>query len=208
LVDKYFQLPNTKINQKKSPVNISIDESFELNQPINQAHLCIGNAGIPFSSSQRYALLLFNTYLGGGMSSRLFQKLREKNGLAYSVYSFIDFYYDTGLFGAYIGTDVKKFNKAKKLLIQELQSAVQKKLSPNILQKLKNQLKGNIVIGFENTSRRMSQIAKNEIYLKKQIGINEILENIDAVTSDEMFKIGNQIVDTDKFTSVLLKNKN
>ena len=208
LVEKYFNLPQTENNLKATKANDAAMESFEIHQQINQAHLCMGNAGIAFTSKMRYPLLLLNTYLGGGMSSRLFQKLREKNGLAYSVYSFIDFYKDTGLFGVYIGTDKKKFSKAKKILIQELDAAAQNQISANALNKLKNQLKGNIVIGFENTSRRMSQIAKNEIYLNKHVDINEIIGNIDAVTSEDIYDVAQQIIKTDKFTSVLLHNKN
>ena len=208
LIEKYFNLPETNNNIRSSAVNKSEYNSYEIHQPINQAHLCMGSIGIPYTSKMRYPLLLLNTYLGGGMSSRLFQKLREKNGLAYSVYSFIDFYKDTGLFGVYIGTDEKKFGKAKKLLIQELDAASQKRLSESTLTKLKNQLKGNIVIGFENTSRRMSQLAKNEIYLGKNIDINDIINNIDGVTSEDIFNVAQQIIRTDQFTSVLLHNKN
>ncbi|MCK5033271.1 MAG: insulinase family protein [Calditrichia bacterium] len=208
LIEKYFKLPETTNNIRSSAVNKSEYNSYEIHQPINQAHLCMGSIGIPYTSKMRYPLLLLNTYLGGGMSSRLFQKLREKNGLAYSVYSFIDFYKDTGIFGVYIGTDEKKFGKAKKLLIQELDAASQKRLSESTLTKLKNQLKGNIVIGFENTSRRMSQLAKNEIYLGKNIDINDIINSIDGVTSEDIFNVAQQIIRTDQFTSVLLHNKN
>jgi len=208
LVEKYLHLPQSQNNLKFAKVNNPEMDLFEVHQPINQAHLCMGNTGIPFTSEKRYPILLLNTYLGGGMSSRLFQKLREKNGLAYSVYSYLDFYYDTGIFGVYIGTDIKKFNKAKKMLIEELNAAVQKKLSVNNLKRLKNQLKGNIVIGFENTSRRMSHIAKNEIYLNKYVDINEIIGNIDAVTSEDIYDVAQQVINTNNFTSVLMHNKN
>jgi predicted Zn-dependent peptidase len=208
LVEKYFNLPESENNIKTAKVNFANPDLFEVHQQINQAHLCMGISGIPFTSKMRYPLLLLNTYLGGGMSSRLFQKLREKNGLAYSVYSFLDFYKDTGIFGVYIGTDKKKFDRAKKMLIQELESATNKQISSNVLNKLKNQLKGNIVIGFESTSRRMSQIAKNEIYLNKYIDINEIIGNIDNVTTENIYDVAQQIIKTDDFTSVLLHNKN
>ncbi len=90
LVEQYFTLPQTENNLSTAKVNNAAMDSFEIHQQINQAHLCMGNAGISFTSKMRYPLLILNTYLGGGMSSRLFQNLREKNGLAYSVYSFID----------------------------------------------------------------------------------------------------------------------
>ena len=128
--------------------------------------------------------------------------------MEYSVYSFLDFYKDTGIFGVYIGTDENKFGKAKKLLIQELQSTSEKAISENTLINLKNQLKGNIVLGLESTSRRMSQLAKNEIYLGKNIGIDDIINNIDRVTSEEILNAAQQIIKTDQFTSVLLHNKN
>ena len=208
LIEKYFNLPETRKNIKSSHVNKAEYISYDIHQPINQAHLCMGSIGIPYTSKMRYPLLVLNTYLGGGMSSRLFQKLREKNGLAYSVYSFLDFYKDTGVFGVYIGTDENKFGKAKKMLIHELQSANQKPIRECTLKNLKNQLKGNIVLGLESTSRRMSQLAKNEIYLGKNIGIDDIINNIDNVTSEEILNAAQQIIRTDQFTSVLLHNKN
>jgi predicted Zn-dependent peptidase len=207
LIDKYFNLPEKRNNIKSSHVNKAEYINYDIHQPINQAHLCMGSIGIPYTSKMRYPLLVLNTYLGGGMSSRLFQKLREKNGLAYSVYSFLDFYKDTGIFGVYIGTDENKFGKAKKLLIQELQSTSEKAISESTLTHLKNQLKGNIVLGLESTSRRMSQLAKNEIYLGKNVGIDDIINNIDRVTSEEIFTAAQQIIKTDQFTSVLLHNK-
>ena len=208
LVEKHLNLPQSDKQIKSAKVNAPSMKTFELHQPINQAHLCVGNTGIPFDSQMRYPLLVLNTYLGGGMSSRLFQKLREKNGLAYSVYSYLDFYKDTGIFGAYIGTDKMKFNQAKKMLIDELNVPVQKKLSLNTMKKLKNQLKGSIVIGFENTSRRMSHIAKNEIYLNKYVDINEIISNIDAVTPEDIYTVAQKVINTDNFTGVILHNKN
>ena len=208
LIEKYFKLSQSGNKYKPSPVNESDFDSYEMHQPINQAHLCMGNIGIPYTSEMRFPLLMLNTYLGGGMSSRLFQKLREKNGLAYSVYSFLDFYKDTGMFGVYIGTDKNKFGKAKKLLVQELEAVSNKRIADNTLIKLKNQLKGNIVLGFESTSRRMSQLAKNEIYFGKNVEIDDIINSIDVVTCDDIFNVANNIIKTDQFTSVLLHNKN
>ncbi len=208
LVEKYFHFPSEKFQNQPTPAKIAVKKDYDIHQPINQAHICIGGESIPFISEKRYPLLLLNTFLGGGMSSRLFQKLREKSGLAYSVYSFADFYLDVGIFGVYIGTDKNKLHKAEDLLLNELKYVTEKPISNGILNKLKNQLKGNIVLGLENTSRRMSRLAKNEIYFGKYISIDYLIEKIDEVTSENILEIANEIIRFDNFTKVVLRNKN
>jgi predicted Zn-dependent peptidase len=119
LVENYFSVSSREINILPERVSVAQKHIYEYEHPITQAHMCIGGEAIPYTSDKRYPLLVLNTFLGGGMSSRLFQRLREKNGLAYSVYSFTDFYSDVGLFGVYIGTDSKKLGLTSNLLFDE-----------------------------------------------------------------------------------------
>jgi predicted Zn-dependent peptidase len=205
LVKNYFSFPTQNTNQSPENARIARNDVIEYEYPINQAHLCIGGEGIPYISEQRIPLLVLNTYLGGGMSSRLFQRLREKTGLAYSVYSFTDFYSDVGLFGVYIGTDSKKLDLTRRLLLEELNRIREKSLSNGTLTKIKNQLKGNLVLSLESTSRRMSRLAKNEIYFNSFISVDELIERIDAVSSTDILEIANQVINPDNFITVILK---
>lgn len=208
LVEKYFVFEQKYQPAIHEQVSVALSENFDIHQPITQAHVCLGGKSIAFDSDQRFALLLLNTYLGGGMSSQLFQKLREKKGLAYSVYSFIDFYSDLGIFGVYIGTDQKKLSRVQELLTKELKQTTEKPVSADKLRKLKNQLKGNLVLGLESTTRRMSRLAKNEIYYNQYISIDSLIKNIDRVTSEDIISIAREIIQPESFTSVILRNKN
>ena len=126
-----------------------------------QAHICLGTHTFGYEDMRKYDLLVLNTLLGAGMSSRLFQNIREKYGLAYSVYSFVDFMFDTGMFGVYIGTDTEKIEKSIELILDELSQLQQKPVPNSELERTKSQLKGNLVLGLESTSGRMSRFGEN-----------------------------------------------
>ena len=206
LAEKNFNFQKV-INQTQSLTveNVAHSQEFIIPQPISQAHICTGGRSIPYDSDDRFALLVLNAYLGGGMSSRLFQRLREKRGLAYSVYSFIDFYSNIGLFGVYLGTDAAKVKTAQNLLHDELNKLRTKEISSGSLKKVKNQLKGNLVLGLESTSRRMSRLAKNEIYFKEYVSIDSMIKNIDDVTANDVMHLADNIIHPDKFITVILQ---
>jgi predicted Zn-dependent peptidase len=181
-------------------------KTFYIDQPINQAHICMGTGTyIPFTSEERFPLLVLNTYLGGGMSSRLFQVLREKKGLAYSVYSFTDFYHDIGVFGIYAGCDKNKLNDVLETVDAELRSLLARPLSGEKLKRVKNQLKGNVILGLESMSRRMSRLAKNELYFGDYLSIDTLIERIDSVTSDDVSATAQKVIQPEKFINVILK---
>ncbi len=205
LVNKYFHFNSHATVADPEPAHADQNKSYVLNQAINQAHLCIGGKGIHYTSQDRIALLVLNAYLGGGMSSRLFQNLREKRGLAYSVYSFAEFYSDIGIFGVYLGTDLAKMDTAKDLIYREFQILRERRLSPGILKKVKDQLKGNLVLGLEGTSRRMSRIAKNELYFGEYLSIDTLIDQIDLVSSDNINRLANQILHPENFITVILQ---
>jgi predicted Zn-dependent peptidase len=206
-INKHFNF--TTKSQSIKPVftnSYAVDKTFYIDQPINQAHLCMGTGtNIPFYSQDRFPLLVLNTYLGGGMSSRLFQILREKRGLAYSVYSFTDFYYDVGVFGLYVGTDKAKLKYVLDTVDRELRTLLEVPLSTAKINRVKNQLKGNVILGLESMSRRMSRLAKNELYLGDYLSIDTLIDNIDKVTSEDVFAIAQKVIRPDKFINVILK---
>jgi len=156
------------------------------NRPIEQVHCCIGYEGLAANDERRYAMYLLNTVLGGGMSSRLFQKIREEHGLAYSVYSYHSAYQDTGVHTVYCGTSVDGFPKSFEIIREETQRLSDEKVSVVDLETCKRQLKGNLLLGLESTGNRMNQLARNEIYSGRHITPEEIGDSIEAVTADDI----------------------
>jgi predicted Zn-dependent peptidase len=152
--------------------------------------------------------MVLNTYLGGGMSSRLFQQIREKRGLAYSVYSFLDFYSDVGLFGIYAGTDKKKLSQLQNVLKDELERLSAIPIKKGILDKIKNQLKGNLLLALESTSRRMSQLAKNEIYFGEYVSLDSLVEGIDRVQVVDLLELSREVLKPERFVTVILNPAN
>jgi predicted Zn-dependent peptidase len=148
---------------------------------IEQVHLCIGTEGLAQGNEDMYSLLVINNILGGGMSSRLFQTIREDKGLAYSVFSYPSSYLGTGLFTIYAGMNPNQLGQVVELINKELTTLVRNGLSEEEIGKSKEQLKGNYILGLESTSSRMSTIGKSEILLGKTYSQKEILEKIDGI---------------------------
>jgi predicted Zn-dependent peptidase len=173
-------------------------ETFELTPPnykgnivyrsksTEQSHICLGLPGLSFKDPDLYALILMNNILGGSMSSRLFQEIREKRGLAYSVYSYHSAHEDSGLFAIYAGTAPKQTNEVLDVVEVLLNDLHEKGLTATELTKGKEQLKGSIMLGLESTSSRMSRIGKNELMLGKHISLDETISKIDAVTLEDV----------------------
>lgn len=168
-----------------------------------EAHICIGVEGIRADDPDRYALSVLNTIFGGGTSSSLFQEIREKRGLAYSVYSYLSAYTDTGLFGVYAGVDPRKAAEVSRLVLAEF-ARIPKTLDSASVSLAKEQLKGNLILGLESTSSRMNQMARNEIYLGRHFTLEDILERIDAVTVDNVSHVAERLVRPDRLAMTVL----
>ncbi|HES59804.1 MAG TPA: insulinase family protein, partial [Caldithrix sp.] len=181
---------------------------LEINESVSQSHICAGLEALSYLAEERYNLIAVNAYLGGGMSSKLFQVIREKHGLAYSVYSFVDFYSDTGMLSVYLGTDKKNQNKALKILFRELEKLTKKEISPPKVNKIKAHLKGNLLLGLESSNRRMTRLAKNEIYYGRQIGLKELVSKIDSISPSTLFEISRKIFALDDFNIIKLSPSN
>jgi len=168
-----------------------------------EVHLCIGTEGIAQGSPERYAMLLMNTVVGAGVSSRLFQEVREQRGLAYSVYSFTSSYHDSGLFGVYAGTGSRKYQQVIDIVRDEL-VALKDTISEDELIRAKKQLKGNLVLALESTSGRMNNLARQEIYYGKYISPTEIIREIDGVRLSEVKVLSDRLFTDRKFTLAVL----
>ena len=166
---------------------------------LSEAHICLGIKGIPQASDERYSLFTINTILGAGVSSRLFQEIREKRALAYSIYSFIASYIDTGVWGVYAGVSRKKVREVIELILAEIYN-LKDTVNETELQRAKNQLKGNIILGLESTSSRMNNIARQEIYYGKYYSPKEIMNEIDSITVKQIKELTEQLVQKECFS--------
>jgi len=166
---------------------------------LSGVHLCLGVKSLPQASKERYKLYVLNTILGAGISSRLFQEVREKRGLAYSIYSFMSSYFDAGVWGVYAGVSRKKVREVLELILKEMHS-LKDTLNETELKRAKNQLKGNIILGLELTSSRMNNIARQEIYYGRYYSPKEIMKKIDSITLNQIRELVERLVKKEWFS--------
>jgi predicted Zn-dependent peptidase len=159
-----------------------------------QAHLVLGGPSLSREDDRRFALGVLNNVVGGGMSSRLFQEIREKRGLAYSIYSYVTQYADCGVFGVYAGCAPGKVDEVLTLTREELGRVAARGLGDEEVARGKGMLKGSIVLGLEDTGSRMSRLGKGELLYQDMLGVDEILHRVDAVTPEEVRDIAAEVL--------------
>ena len=159
-----------------------------------QANVVIGGLGLSRSDDRRFALGVLNAALGGGMSSRLFQEVREKRGLAYSVYSYHAQYADTGLFGVYAGCVPRKVDDVLALCREEIDKVAVQGITAEELERGKGQLRGNLVLGLEDTGSRMSRIGKAELVYGELLSVDQVLSRIDSVSLDDVSAVASDLL--------------
>lgn len=173
---------------------------------LEQVHLCLGSRGYPQQGHERYAAALFNTILGGGMSSRLFQRIREKEGLVYSVLSYHNGYLHGGYEAVYAACAPKNLRRVLSLTLEEMRKIKAEGATAKELSSAKLHLKGSILLSLESTVSRMSGIARQEYYFGRQFSADEIIEHIDAVTLENIQQVAQTIVDPESLSLTLLGN--
>jgi predicted Zn-dependent peptidase len=172
---------------------------------VQGAHLCRGVQGVSFDDERKFAALILSNILGGGMSSRLFQRIREKEALAYSVFSFLETMLDTGIFGIYLGTDPDRLDRALEVIDEEYTQILNQGIPPDELERAKEQLKGNLMLGLEGTAGRMFRLAKLEIYLSRFMTLDETLSLISSVSEDGIMELAQAFLDIQKqYTAIIL----
>ncbi len=171
---------------------------------LGQVHLCLATGGLSITDPRRYAASLLNTVLGGNMSSRLFQKVREQRGLAYSVYSFFSSYVDAGMSGIYLGTEAKTGPEAAALIIDELKALKETPVDPGELSDAKEYTKGSLIMSAESVDNQMVRIAQNEIHLGYDMPLPEIIAQIEAVTVEDITSLAREIFQPDAVALTLL----
>ena len=171
---------------------------------LEQAHICLGALGLPITDPRRYAFSLLNTILGGNMSSRLFQEIREKRGLAYTVYSFITSHVDTGMFGFYMGVDPKRARETILLVLDEIVKLKTERVELSELQGAIEYTKGSLLLASESADNHMVRNAQNEMHFGGDIPLQEIIEKIEAVTTDDILELADELINPDQMTYTLL----
>ena len=165
-----------------------------LDRPTEQAHLVLGLPGLSRGDDRRWALGVLNSALGGGMSSRLFQEVREKRGLAYSVYSYSTSHADSGLFGIYAGCQPKRVEEVLKICREELQKVAEHGITEEELKRSVGQISGSTVLGMEDTGSLMSRVGKAELCYGTHLSVDELLGKISAVTLDDVREVAGSVL--------------
>ncbi len=192
------------VERARVPVNGYAPLQLVEQRPIQQAHLILGTRGYDIHHPRRSAVTVLNTVLGGGMSSRLNQNIRERYGYCYNIYSFLNTHSDTGDIGVYMGTDAAKVARAEKLILRELDKLVERSVSRRALNQAKNQVKGSIMLGLESMSNRMMRLGRQELLFERYFTLDEVLEELDQVTVEAVQDAAQQLFHPEHFSSVAL----
>ncbi len=177
---------------------------FRHAKKLEQAHLCFGVAAVHQSDPRRYVAYVLNTMLGGGMSSRLFQEIREKRGRVYSVYSFLSSYRDIGYLGVYAGTSVEWCEEVVDLVMKEIKKLAAGEIGAGEIERTKNQLVGNMILGLESSDSWMRDIAKDEIYFGRAISLDDVIRDVRAVTREDLVELAAAILRPEAMALTLL----
>lgn len=175
-----------------------------IDKDLEQVHLCLGTKALPQDSSKRYVGYMLNTILGGSISSRLFQEVREDKGLAYSVYSYVMSHSDAGTMVVYAGTKQDKLIEVIEIILHQLKRLKYDSVTDAEMEFAKEHLKGNLLLSLESTDNRMTKLAKNEIYFGRQVAIPEILAGIEEVTPLDLMDLADELFRDDCLTLELL----
>ena len=190
--------PNDGAPRTQAPIHL------ETKRDLEQVHLCIGVPSVPLGHEHRFGIAVLNNLLGGGMSSRLFQNIREKQGLAYAVFSELTPYSDAGMMTVYAGTAADTVGQVIDLTIQEFRALKEALVTEEELRRSKNHLKGSLMLSLESTSSRMSNLARQELYFGRFYSLDEILAGIEAVTREELQSLARQYLQSDQIAVTVL----
>lgn len=205
LVKRYFADSSHKQLMVRKQVNPIAKRQVEVYQKkTEQAHICLGGLGVKAKDKNRFALVLLDNILGGGMSSRLFQEIREKRGLAYSIYSYHSFYTETGLFAIYAGANPNKVKEVLQLIQVEIAKIKENGISLDELKRAKEYIKGQLVLDLESTSHRMTRLGRSELVHGEILSLDELVERVDHVSLNDIKKMANSTFDLNKMALVII----
>ena len=166
---------------------------IEREKDLEQSHVVVGTPGLPQTHEDRYPSYLLNIILGGSMSSRLFQNIREKRGLAYAVFSGLSAYRDTGLLTVYAGCAAERVPEVVDLIVDEFKTMRTTPVGDEELRRAKDHLKGSLMLSLESTSSRMTHLARQEMYFGRHVTLDEILQKVEGVTPDDLLRVSHAL---------------
>ena len=209
LVNKYFSAMKPVSNGFHSaPPKIVPRIILRNKKSLEQVQICVGVPSYPITHEKRHSSYILNTVLGGGMSSRLFQNIRERQGLAYAIYSDLNPYRDTGCLSIYAGTSRASAIKVVESTVSEFRKLKGETVPPEELRRAKDQLKGSLMLSLESSNARMSNLARQEMYFDRFYGLDELIKKIESVTADELQQLANQFFTTENVAVTILGNLN
>lgn len=188
-IDSYFGALTRKAKEDKITKPVFLHEAIYRSKDTEQAHLCLGYNGYEVGDKHLYPLSIMNNVLGGSMSSRLFQEVREKKGLAYSVFSYHAAFIDDGLLTIYAGTGKEQLEQLEEVIYATLHHFVKQGLTEKELRNSKEQIKGNLMLGLESTNSRMSRNGRNELLLQKHRSLDDLILEIDGITDQQVTSV-------------------
>jgi len=207
LVRQHFEsLPPGGIPPSDPVPNTHARIALRNKKSLEQVHLCMGVPSYPLPHAERFGCYVLNTLLGGGMSSRLFQNIRERQGLAYAVFSELNPYRDTGCLSIYAGTSLESARKVVASITREFRNLKEQSVNDEELRRAKDHLKGSLMLGLESTASRMSNLARQEMYFGKFFTLDELVESIEAVTAADVQRIAQTFFDPRQIALTVLGN--
>jgi predicted Zn-dependent peptidase len=205
LVEERFHHLKPHTGRILDPAPVTRSHITLKNKPaLEQVHVCLGVPSYPLVHKRRYECYVLNTVLGGGMSSRLFQNIREKQGLAYAVFSELSPYRDTGCLLVYAGTSPESASRVVTSVLEEFRDLKENGVKQEELQRAKDHLKGSLMLGLESTANRMSNLARQEMYFGRFFSLDEVIASIDAVTAERIAAITREFFRTDRISLTVL----
>ncbi|MDP9146733.1 MAG: insulinase family protein [Acidobacteriota bacterium] len=209
LVEREFgHLQPAGPHEEHTPPRTQAPIHLEKKRDLEQVHLCVGVPSVPLAHADRFGIAVLNNLLGGGMSSRLFQSIRERQGLAYAVFSELTPYSDAGMLTVYAGSAKEKIGQVLDLIVKEFRELKQSPVTEEELTRSKNHLKGSLMLSLESTSARMSNLARQELYFRRFYSLDEILKSIEAVTREQLQSLAQQYFRTEDAAVTVLGNLN
>jgi predicted Zn-dependent peptidase len=207
VLQAFARLPRAGADPGEHPPTV-VPQVIVRTKDIEQSHVCIGTNGYPQHHDDRYVSYILNTVLGGPMSSRLFQNIREKRGLAYSVFSSLSSYRDAGALTIYAGCGADQVDQVIDLVVEELRAIKSAPAPEAELRRAKDHLKGSLMLSLENTASRMSHLARQEIYFDRYFSLDETLEGVERVTSADMQRVASDLFANGSLGVTVLGPKN
>jgi predicted Zn-dependent peptidase len=171
---------------------------------LEQVQICLGCKGIQYTHEDRFVISALNTVLGNSMSSRLFQEIREQNALAYSIFSYVTSYRDTGLLTVYAGADPSNALEVIRLVIREFRKIKDEGITPAEETRVRNQIKGSLVLSLESSTSHMSRLARQEIYFGKYLSMDDIIKGVEKVTAEQVQRLAGQLFTRENISLTIL----